>query len=174
MDIAGLIEAVNELPAAKVGLGLKSVMLGVVYSLKQADDFGFKTFEPDEDKLRAVGSALTSGADPPQDWSTGFHFNSALLRIAAASHRALRMLLKTDKGYFNDLALRAICEKGVCSTDICLLRNVHKDINNFKHDRDKLLKGREIRTIEQAISATEALIRLVEKAADHREGVKSA
>lgn len=169
--IGKLTKNVKDLPTDEIGKGLKGLMVGAVYSLRQAADLGFEYRDaqrlgPDYAvELDDVCNYLLSPTEKllPDKWLAGFFFNSALIRIAAGSHRVLRMLLGGDDGGFDNLAMRVMCEKGVDLDTICLLKSVYQDMNSFKHHRDKLLGKRRIKTLDDGIDAAEKLLKLIRK-----------
>jgi hypothetical protein len=101
----------------------------------------------------------------PQEGLAGFYFNSALVRIAAGSHRALRVLYRTDKGWFAKLADRAVRDGKLTEGDIDWLRKVYSDVNSLKHDgHAELLQKRKVETLEQGIRSAGQLLQLLRKA----------
>jgi hypothetical protein len=160
------------LPASSVTqLGFKGLVTGVLYSLRQAREFGFvsrvgQAVGPDyPTELESSLAAMAGRVSAPPAWVAGYYFNSALLRIAAGSHRALRTLFNTDAGWFAELADRAIREGKLQAGDINSLRDVYHDVNAFKHDgHAELLLHRRIETLDQGIAAAGQLISLVRKA----------
>ncbi len=172
MNIDRLIADVLKLTATtNTGRGFKGLMLGVVYSLRQAADLGFASrtgscVGPDYSaELDETGAALVGHKQVPNHWLAGFFFNSALIRIAAGSHRALRTLYRTNTGRFAELADRAVRENKVEERDIDWLRKVYHDVNAFKHEgHAELLEGRQVETIEHGVKAAGQLVRLIQLA----------
>lgn len=158
------------------GEGFKGLMLGIVFSLKRATDLGFTarvgaSVGPDySTELDETAVALVSGQELPSSWLAGFFFNSALMRIAAGSHRAFRVLFGTSEGTFWELAHRAVGEGKMRAEEIRSLRSVYDDVNAFKHDgRAELLVRRRVKTLGQAIDAAAELVRLIQKAVSYTD-----
>lgn len=172
MDLDRLLADATALPAAtETERGFKGLALGVVYSLRLARDLDFRSrvgvvSGPDYgSELDAAGSAMASGDSLPREWLAGFYFNSALVRIAAGSHRALRVIFAPSNARFSDLSRRAVREGKVADPEVDLLRLVYDDINGFKHDGTAaLLRARQIQTLAQAGGAASQLVALIRKA----------
>jgi hypothetical protein len=172
MDFDQVVAAAQTLPTrTDVERGLKGLTIGVLHSLRRSRELGFTTragaaVGPDySSELDAAGLALLSGQPMPSEWLAGFYFNSALVRIAAGSHRALRVVFATGQGGFWSLSERAVRERKVAESEINLLRGVDEDVNGFKHDgKAVLLRSRKIETIEQSVDAAGQLVGLIQKA----------
>jgi len=133
--------------------------LGSVYALIFAKQRGFKN-RPDRstsiaaiEKLArqaAAGELRTDGK-----WIAGFHFNSALFRIAAVSHRILQIVVGRDD-----------CVPTLCDEAEKLypkwkpghhwsngnVRKVYREVNKLKHKRKGLLERRNV-AYEDALAA---------------------
>ena len=138
IDLSQLFDGVRGLPTATDSdKGFKGLMIGVIYSLQKARDSDFRSRSSPavghdySEELDEASRALENYEATPADWLGGFYFNSALVRIAAGSHRALRRLLKTDKGSFKTLAEQAISEGTVNGQEIDWLGKVYNDVNCF-------------------------------------------
>ena len=171
MDSTDLLTEVNRLPSATgAEQGILSLLQGIAYSIRRATELGFDGLAGiDSDQYRTVlrdtGAMLKLGRDPEPVWLSGFFFNSAVIRIAAASHRAFRLLFRVDTGGFRALANRAVKEGRVTEAEISQLIECHLDVNEFKHDADALLLfNRRIATVAQATDAANQLVRLVKLA----------
>ena len=172
MAIDEIVAGAQALPSgSNVARGFKGLVLGVAYSLNHAAELGFSARAaiaagPDyASELDEAASALLAGRSMPRAWLAGFYFNSALVRIAAGSHRALRVMFAPSKDTFTILVDRAVSEGKVVETEIGLLRQVYEDVNHFKHDgKAILLHNRKIETLEQAARAARQLSGLMERA----------
>ena len=172
MDLDQVLFDVRKLPTSTDSdKGFKGLMFGVIYALRHAGELGFRNrtgamVGPDYSaELDEAGVALTNHQQMPRDWLAGFYFNSALVRITGGSHRAFRRLFKTSKGWFSELADRAISDGKLNEQEIDWLRKVYEDVNAFKHDgHAELLQRRQIETLQQGINAAGQLVRLINKA----------
>jgi hypothetical protein len=136
--------------------------LGAVYALIFAKQGGFKN-RPDRavsiaavEKLArqiASGKLRTDGK-----WIAGFHFNSALFRTAAVSHRILQIVVGRDDN------VPALCDEGEklyprwSSGNV---RKVYREVNKLKHKRKALLERRNV-AYEDALAAVGELLDLIE------------
>jgi hypothetical protein len=136
--------------------------LGVVYALISAKKDGFKN-RPDRsisilavEKLArqmASGKLRTDGK-----WIAGFHFNSALFRTAAVSHRILQIVVGRDD---NVPTLCDEAEKLYSKWSGVNVRKVCSEVNKLKHRCKALLERRNV-AYEDALAAVGALLDLIE------------
>jgi hypothetical protein len=104
----------------------------------------------------AEGRVRTSG-----NWVSGFHFNSALFRIAATYHRGLKVV--AGKETESDLVrpLLEIVEPLFPRWQHTDLDKIHTEVNSLKHEGEGLFSERTV-DWEQAESAVEELLQLFE------------
>jgi len=140
--------------------------LGVLYALifAKCNDRAFKDRNgPIEVKTVvkraehvAEGKVRTSG-----NWLTGFHFNSALFRIAATYHRGLKVVCGKGTSDLQKGELLTIVEPTFPSWQHKELDKIHKEVNQLKHDGEGLFQTRTV-TWKEAESAVEELLELFE------------
>jgi len=171
VDIRNLVAEVGNLPnRTDAQQGIVGLLQGIIYSIRRARELGFDSRSGSVGDnywrlLDDTSGRLEQGGAPDSFWLSGFFFNSAVIRIAAASHRALRLLFGVDDGSFHDLANRAVAEGRVTEAAIVRLRECYRDVNDFKHDADALLlSSRRVATVAQAAEAAEQLVQLVKQA----------
>lgn len=104
----------------------------------------------------AKGRVRTSG-----NWLAGFHFNSALFRISATYHRGLKAVSGKETSDLQKGELLKIVEPAFPSWQHKELDNIHKEVNQLKHDGEGLFQTRSV-TWKQAESAVEELLELFE------------
>jgi hypothetical protein len=96
-------------------------------------------------------------------WMAGFHFNSALLRLAAVYHRGLK-ILTGRVGYVSPLfknldpIYRGWTGHPWSNTNI---HRLHGEVNDLKHTPQGLYGGRNV-TYAQAVAAAGELLQLFE------------
>jgi hypothetical protein len=96
-------------------------------------------------------------------WMAGFHFNSALLRLAAVYHRGLR-ILTGSVGYVGPLLKKldpiytGWTRHSWSNTNI---NRLHGEVNDLKHTPQGLYGGRNV-TYPQAVAAVDELLELFE------------
>jgi hypothetical protein len=154
----------------QAALGCLDDFLGAIYAMIFARLTGFTDrvgvpIELDKVSIRAeqiaLGRVRTDGK-----WMAGFHFNSALFRIAAAYHRALKIVLEelTSKEYAPALRPRAAERyRAWKSKDWQSTCNeaVYAEVNHLKHTPEGVYEGRQVQ-FKDALSATEELLELIE------------
>ena len=104
----------------------------------------------------AGGRVRTSG-----NWLSGFHFNSALFRIAATYHRGLKVVSGKETSALQKADLLKIVETGFPSWQHKELDKIHKEVNQLKHDGEGLFQTRSVSWKESEL-AVEELIELFE------------
>jgi hypothetical protein len=164
-EAAGRIAALLKATTGKTHSELPACLddfLGAVYALTFAKQGGFKN-RPDRsisivavEKLArqmASGQLRTDGK-----WIAGFHFNSALFRTAAVSHRILQIIVGRDG---NVPTLCDEAEKLYPKWSSGNVRKVCTEVNKLKHKRKALLERRNV-AYEDALAAVGELLDLME------------
>lgn len=97
-------------------------------------------------------------------WMAGFHFNSALYRIAAVYHRALK-LAASDKAQKQKRPMVNYLLPDVTrrfpSWTHQRLTAVHNEVNLLKHERAGIYATRRV-SFDEAVGATQELLDLLE------------
>jgi hypothetical protein len=170
---AGRISILLKLPKVtpdKAAVGCLDDFLGGVYALIFARLGGYTDrlavpIEPDKVAIRAEqiakGKVRTDGK-----WMAGFHFNSALFRIAAAYHRGLKVVLGDPKSREFAPALQpkaAALYRTWRSSDWQSRSNeaVYREVNDLKHTPQGVYEGRTVQ-FKEAVEAVEELLDLIE------------
>ncbi len=170
---AGRIAALLKLPKVTpnpAAVGCLDDFLGGVYALIFARNGGYADrlnvpIEPDKVVIRAeqiaMGRVRTNGK-----WMAGFHFNSALFRIAAAYHRGLKVALGEPKSRECASALQpraAALYRTWKSSDWQSCRNeaVYREVNGLKHTPQGFYESRTVQ-FSEAVEAVEELLNLIE------------
>jgi hypothetical protein len=161
----------SEIIKDKDAIGLLDDLLGAVYSLIHAKYYDFedrtdKSIEIDVLQKRASqiqnGDVRTDGK-----WIAGWHFNSALFRIAAVYHRLLKLTdgnTKTKKEYVSTLLGRVKPRyKRVKGVDWSSVRThaIHEEVNTLKHTPQGVYSARKA-TFEDALISINELLDLFE------------
>lgn len=109
--------------------------------------------------IRRVKS-MSAGDEPVgQAWQAGAHFNSALMRIAGAFHRVLK-ILSSNPGTGKHVRDLLKLFPGAQHAKLSL---VHGEVNKLKHDWDGLAEGRDV-TAADALAAVHELLVIIENA----------
>jgi hypothetical protein len=161
-----------ETPLASSNTELFSTLddfLGAAYSLTFAQRGGFKErrdqtpeLEPPRTRARQLeqGHVRIDGV-----WMAGFHFNSALYRIAAVYHRVLKLaasdnaLQKRKRPMVDDLLPDV--EPRFPNWKHDHLTAVHNEVNLLKHERCGIYSTRRV-LFDDAVAAAEELLNLLE------------
>jgi hypothetical protein len=154
--------------------GTLDEFLGALYALILARIQGFVDRTPgtpiEIPALQRRSAQIASGkvrVDGP--WMAGFHFNSALLRLAAVYHRGLKILTGAV-GYVNPLLkkldplYRGWTGKSWSNSNIDRL---HHEVNDLKHTPQGLFGGRNV-AYAVAVEAVDELLQLFEAWPDLR------
>jgi hypothetical protein len=148
--------------------GTLDEFLGALYALILARVQGFADRTPgtpiEIPVLQRRSAQIASGRVRLDGaWMAGFHFNSALLRLAAVYHRALKIL--TGAGdYVNPLLTkldpiyRGWTGQSWSNTNIDRL---HHEVNDLKHSPQGLYGGRNV-AYAVAVAAVDELLQLLE------------
>lgn len=145
-------------------------LLGAVHALFMARIHGFQDRLGQPIELAVLGkraAALSNGTvRATGKWAAGFYFNGALFRISSVYHRILKVVLGTPRSrYTVDRLFPAATRKYKDWTgldwDGINVRAIHREVNTLKHDARGVYMGRTV-TVENAISAVEELITLIE------------
>lgn len=101
----------------------------------------------------AAGSIRRSGK-----WLAGFHFNSALFRIAAAYHRGLKVVAGKEASKDDSKGdLLRLVEPAFPDWKHSALDHVHKEVNKLKHDGTALTFARDVTWAQAKGSVTELI-----------------
>lgn len=143
-------------------------------------------------QVREVISQMNLGQSPDHIWLAGFHFNAALMRIAAFYERSLRSLLieskldekitvirkgkpkdiKVSKANVNDLVSivqdRLFKAKPIRTTAADKIR---KEVNNLKHQVLGVLPQDAV-TMDEAIQALKEIMHLLRAPQSEQELIK--
>ncbi len=151
-------------------MGALDEFLGAVYALIFAKQLGFvdrtrRSIEVDKVQKRAReiadGHVRTDGK-----WMAGFHFNSAILRLAAAYHRVLKVVTgdpmgdaKLDSLRKKASALHASWTNQAWSRQS--LDKIHAEVNHLKHSSKGTFYGRTVK-YSHAIESVGELLDILE------------
>ena len=145
-------------------------LLGAVYSLFYAIHYDFSE-RPNALAPENIKSVLDRAKDMAQNrvrtegkWTAGFYFNNALFRIAAVTHRALKMYLPNSKLNMETLVSEAETKyRNATGRDWehGSLKTVCDEVNHLKHTDAGIIKGRAA-VLQTAIKAAEELLALIE------------
>lgn len=170
--IANRMAALLETSVASSNTELFSTLddfLGAAYALTFAHRGGFKErrdqtpeLEPPRKRARQLeqGHVRTDGV-----WMAGFHFNSALYRIAAVYHRVLKLaasdsaLRKRKRPMVDDLLPDV--EPRFPNWKHDHLTAVHNEVNLLKHERGGIYATRRV-SFDDAVLAAQELLDLLE------------
>jgi hypothetical protein len=163
-DYAGRIGTLLSAPAAHNNpdiAGSLDDLLGAVYALIQAKQFGFANRSAPIDitavekraKSIARGKVRTDGK-----WVAGFYFNNALFRTAAVLHRILKIALG-KKAYVPVLLPEAQASYPHWSS--AKLAMVHDQVNDLKHTPRGIHDQRTV-SYEDTVNAVGELLDLIE------------
>jgi hypothetical protein len=161
--IAVLLES-PEVRAHSAWVACLDDLLGAVYSLFYAIHHGFSErqnalAEPD------IGAVSVRAKNMAQccvrtegKWTAGFYVNNALFRIAAVYHRAMKIAA-------GELAMKILVAKASNlykdrtgeNWENGALKKVCCEVNNLKHTKDGIIKGRDAGLMEAIQSAGELL-----------------
>ena len=137
--------------------------LGALYALVLARTLGFDDRtggkKPERDKVQTRALDVSNGRIRLDGkWMAGFHFNSALLRLSAVYHRALRVITGDHirKHMVGDLLPQLTYPWPHPN-----IEKVHTEVNKLKHDGGGLGGGRDAK-FKQALDAVDELLNLVE------------
>lgn len=160
----------SEIIKDKNAVGLLDDLLGAVYCLIHAKYHDFedrtdKQIEINVVQIRATqiqsGNVRTDGK-----WIAGWHFNSALFRIAAVYHRLLKLIDNNpaNKEYISTLLPKAKTQyKQLKGVDWSSVRTeaIHNEVNTLKHTTQGIYSARKA-TFEDAINSINDLLDLFE------------
>ena len=166
---ASRIAAVLERPGVQSNphlLGALDDFLGAIYALifaKQRDfiDRTGQSIQPDKVLKRAKqlrnGKVRTEGK-----WIAGFHFNSALFRLAAVNHRVLKIVIGQPSTGKNVPTLRTAADKLylACTKQKWSRQNidkVHAEVTDLKHTPKGKFYRRNVKYVVAVNSVGEVL-----------------
>jgi hypothetical protein len=164
--IAALLKATTADPLSELP-GTLDDFLGAVYALIFAKQHGFTNRLDRATKIAAVeklADQISAGRLPTdKKWMAGFHFNSALFRTAAVSHRILQLVVGESDN------VPTLCDKaekrypkwkpGRWSSGN--VRKVCTEVNKLKHEPKGLHERRNV-AYEDALAAVCELLDLME------------
>lgn len=141
--------------------------LGILYALEFAARYGFadRPSEPIEIGVveRRASQFARGELRGSGKWLAGFHFNGALFRIAAVSHRLLRSI-RNDPRHLQALIQESKTDfqrwigKEWSSASI---EAIYEEVNRIKHQPEGLYQSREI-GYRDALTAPDELLTLLE------------
>jgi len=108
------------------------------------------------------------GKTPKGNWTAGYYFNNALLRIAALAEISLKCLFEQHTGFESPRNYRWLAnwyEKEFL-TKITNLDRTHQEINIFKHEHPRR-RQRKVETIEEGLAAFSELLELLNHVASN-------
>lgn len=140
------------------------LLLGAIYSfiLAKHSDYAHRTGKVESDKPRTRSRDVESGwIRLDGRWIAGFHFNGAILRIAAVYHRALKIALDvpTSRAYVDKLQPQA-CTRYPSWTD-ANAGVIHTEVNAIKHEAGGLSDARTA-TPDHVVQAIDEILKLLE------------
>ena len=100
----------------------------------------------------AAGTIRTSGK-----WLAGFHFNSALFRIAATYHRGLKVVSENQTGRPNRVDLLKKVESDFPDWQHKNLDRIYDEVNDLKHSAEGLFNSRSVSASEAKAAVAELL-----------------
>ena len=138
-------------------------VIGAVYGLERAIHWGFRNRSGTWERayrpfLTKYVLDIAAGRDANPLWVAGFYFNSAIQRLAASYDR-IPGLLGAGPGSARERMI------AVAGSDGGEWYSVYKEVNALKHSPMGKAGGRNV-TIEMALNAIEAALRLLETNAD--------
>lgn len=151
-------------------VGALDDLLGAVYSLILARHYHFddRTDKPIEIEVVQKRASQIHRGDVRIDgkWIAGWHFNSALFRIAAVYHRLLKMSAGQPTTRDHVWTLRPRVEalyqqwrKAKWSSD--RVRAIHEEVNTLKHTPRGVISARTV-TFDDALASIGELVDLLE------------
>ncbi|MGE5417002.1 MAG: hypothetical protein ACM3UZ_09595 [Acidobacteriota bacterium] len=171
-EIAELVKRLVELeiPDDKEIIQTVQTTIGALYSLGKAKQLNYEYYNVDSERLLELISKLNKDSlDQDNQWSAGYYFNSALIRMAAGYHRSLKLIAFGLGSDLMDLEWKLIKnliplvkQAGVNKDKVKMLTKVNSEVNRFKHDQSGT-KERKVDFIT-AIQAADELIDLNKKA----------
>ena len=137
--------------------------LGAVYAFVFAKLAGYEhrmgPAEPDKPAIRARNVA-SGWIQAEGKWIAGFHFNSAILRVAAVYHRSLKIALDDPDTKAFAMTLRPLAKARYPKWSDDNAAAIHREVNTIKHEAGGL--RRRTTTPEEALKAIEEVIALLE------------
>lgn len=179
-SFAGRIKALLDEPKVQADAYLRHALddfLGAIYALFFARHFHFADrpmgTQPEPDKVQLRAEQVANGRlRIDGQWMAGFHFNSALLRIAAVYHRVLRVLANDHRRnvWVDELQNKLLTDARYAAWpgrpwSFANLQVIHTEVNRLKHDGAGVGLGRDAR-YAQALDAIEELLILLEACPD--------
>lgn len=171
--LAGRIATLLASPRIQSSISMQSLLddlLGAVYSLiyarhhkyserkqplssKDIQNVHVRATDIRESKVRTEGQ-----------WTAGYYFNSALFRIAAVYHRALKTVAGKEDLYPNDLLPIVDTQFQVWKGEAWChgkTTTVYRQVNKIKHKADGIYRGRGV-VFDDAVQALQELLNLIE------------
>ena len=144
--------------------GARGLTAGALYSLALARALDSSPTFPGRrrefaSEIDQVLASIANGESVDQvRWLAGFHFNSALFRLAFAAERALKLLLNASQDdTFVQVIDAAESAKAITAEEAKSLHKLRCDVNLVKHNPTEWRQG-QIQTLEEA----ESLVPLVQ------------
>jgi hypothetical protein len=155
-----LAKLLDDLPDNEGIVDVFDFLAGAVYSLKRMDGLSVwgRKNQPRLPNYKAQVSSYLStipnGKEPKQVWISGYFLNSALQRIAACYDRIPKLILssgKCKKGNVEDRMKSFLADPKSVTT----WRDVYKEVNALKHDREGIAAGRSVANNEAILALAE-------------------
>ena len=146
------------------------LFLGALYAIVLAKEGGFVDRVNKSTQLEAITTRVARLGEgnfrPDGKWMAGFHFNSALFRIAAVYHRLLKIVLEDPQTGATRDTLRPKADKAYLKWtkkrwSRANADAVYGEVNHIKHKPSATLAQRQAK-FNQAHEAAEELLQLVE------------
>lgn len=168
MSFAGQIKMFLSSPNIKNdqnAIGLLDDLLGAIYSMIFAKHLEFvdRTDKSIEDAAieQRASQVQTGKIRIDGKWSAGWHFNSALYRIASVYHRLLKLIENGSDKRVGDL-VKAYKDRTGENWENTNTHKIHLQVNKLKHESSGVYFSRSA-TFSEAIKSIEELISLLKK-----------
>jgi len=171
---AGRIAVLLRLPKVHKNthlLGCLDDFLGAIYALWFAKERDFKdrvAIPIEVDKVvKRADQLATREVRPDGKWMAGFHFNSALLRMAAVYHRALKVVVGKPEttDFVNKLQPIAAKLYPQWTSQVWQSGNIEKvyrEMNHLKHTSKGVYAGRTVGYQDAIQAVKEVFLDLIE------------
>ena len=125
-----------------IELAMKEILTGATYALARSIELGFYRSSQDDAvsttdqfDVESILKGIHAGLIPHEgQWLAGFYLNSAIYRIAAGYHPALKILTGKNWHTVPRLVSWAKREKLIKNDDINYLDKIYDEVKKFKHD----------------------------------------
>lgn len=168
MSFAGQIKTLLSNPNIQRNqnaIGLLDDLLGAIYSMIFAKHLEFidRTDKPIEDEVikKRASQVQTGAIRIDGKWSAGWHFNSALYRIASVYHRLLKLIENGSDKRVGDL-VKAYKDRTGEDWENTNTHKIHLQVNKLKHKSSGVYFSRSA-TFDEALKSIEELLSLFRK-----------